>query len=131
MMARIGTVEPPKGLLGKAAEAQRRAAGRVSLEEVADARARFVAATEAVRKAEKANDFKQSIALALGVQTDAAEDLDQALEEQIQIAEAHLIDGAADGRRGFRLAPAGTTVLAVVAAGLVLVGLQPRIKEYR
>jgi hypothetical protein len=110
------------------------ATGENAADRVEDVRAQLAAFTEAhgaVREHDDAGAYEEAVSVAVTREADAARALDDTLRTEVDRAGADLLDRSADARSGFALLVAAGVVLSLIAAGLVLVGLQPRIEEYR
>ena len=91
----------------------------------------FTAAHRDVRERDDAGTYEAAVDLALTREAGAATSLDDTLRTEIARAQSDLEDHAADAQGGFDLLIAVVIVLSLIGAALVLIGLQPRIEEYR
>jgi hypothetical protein len=97
-------------------------------------RARFGALTDShprVRANHEECHYEEAVLVSTGVQRDASIALDDALRVEVARARMDLDDHADDAREGFDLLIAIAIVFTLLASMLVVVGLQPRIQEYR
>jgi hypothetical protein len=75
--------------------------------------------------------YKPAVDLALGGQADASAKLDAAITAESARAQARFDAAANDARSGFAVLAVALTLGLLLAGILVLVGLQPRIREYQ
>jgi len=75
--------------------------------------------------------YKDAVDLALGGQADASAKLDAAITAETAQAQARFDAAAHDARSGFAVLALALTLGLLLAAALVLIGLQPRIREYQ
>ena len=76
-------------------------------------------------------DYVKAVALAVDDQAAAAKTLDDAILAETGEAQIRFDNAADDARSGFAVLAIALTLGLLLAAALVLVGLQPRITEYR
>jgi len=76
-------------------------------------------------------DYAKAVGLAVGNQATAAQTLDDAILAETGEAQVRFDTAADDARSGFAVLAIALTLGLLLAAALVLVGLQPRITEYR
>jgi hypothetical protein len=93
--------------------------------------AAFWSAAQDVIDTDDAGDYSGAVASALGAQAEASKTLDTSIADASSDAQVRFDDAAHDARSGFAILAVALTLGLLLAGGLVLVGLQPRIGEYR
>jgi hypothetical protein len=91
----------------------------------------FRATDARVRAADESGSYQDAVALSTGDQVTKVRNLDDAYRSEIGAARARLEQHATDARSGFDVLAIGIPLLLLAAAGLVLLGLERRIAEYR
>ena len=129
--ARLGGTDGTGGLLGNPRTLAARTGSEAHVDALADDFARFMTLHNDVREKDENGSYNDAVGLAIGDEAQVVAQLDAGLSDEIARAERRLDDGAADARGGFGALAVGIPLLAVLAAVLVLVGLQRRIGEYR
>ena len=75
--------------------------------------------------------YQEAVDRALGDQANASASLDASIRAESAKAQARFDDAARDAHSGFAVLAVALTLGLLLAAVLVLVGLQPRIREYQ
>ena len=105
------------------------AGGRIAA--IAERYDTFLAVHDEVQQLGAAGSYADADSLAVTEQADAAEAVDGALADEIDIARDRLDDNAERARGQLRWLPLAAAILAATAAVLAIVGLQLRLREYR
>ncbi len=90
----------------------------------------YLAAHHAVRSADAAGEYTRAVFIATSAQAAAMQRLDTAFQVQVNSARARLERQARDARNAVRFVAVAAVILAVLAAVSIVLGLQPRIREY-
>jgi hypothetical protein len=130
-MERLGGVGSGTGLLGRTADHAEDHPGSVALAGVDLAHTAFTDVSRRIRELDGANQYESAVELALTEQAEAANKADTAYAAQIEVAKAHFDRSAAAAGTGLELVAVLAGFLALVAVILVVVGLRPRVREYR
>ena len=93
--------------------------------------AAFWTAAQDVMDQDDAGDYPKAVALAIGAQADASKTLDAFIASESLNSQIRFDRAAQDARSGFAILAVALTLGLLLAGILVLVGLQPRIGEYR
>ena len=129
LAASIG--DDPGGLLASAAALAERTGTTRAIAEVRRLYDDYLAVDARVRQLDDAHAYNEAVDLAINDEAEAAGRLDRGLAAEIAAARARLDSYAADARGSLRWLAVAVAVTVVLAAGLVLYGLQQRIREYR
>jgi hypothetical protein len=86
---------------------------------------------DALRSADGRNDYQGAVSVATDTEANASARLDRALRGEINTSVSTLEGRATAAHDGFGLLVGGIVFLSLLAAALVLLGLQPRIGEYQ
>jgi hypothetical protein len=84
-----------------------------------------------VQAKDDGGEYNQAVALSVGEQLAAVDQLQDALQGDIARSQARLASAAQDARSGFGVLEVAIPVFAIIAGLLVLLGLERRIGEYR
>jgi hypothetical protein len=129
--ARLGGKDGTGGLLGDAAAIAPRTSTEGDVNALAQHFVGFTKAHDQVRTLDTNGNYDQAVTTSTETEAKAASALDDALGSQIEASRGRLDSAAADARSGFDALDVAIPLLAVLAAVLVLIGLQRRIGEYR
>jgi len=131
MQQLCGGKECRGGLLAYAATVADRTGTADRVTSIQEDAAAFWAQADQVTKLDDGGNYGAAVALALGDQADAARALDDSVAAESESAQVRFNDAAGDAQRGFGVLAIALTLGLLLAAVLVLIGLQPRIEEYR
>jgi hypothetical protein len=126
-----GSEECRGGLLAYAGELAARTGDASRVAVIQDDATTFWRTANAVTDLDNQGQYTDAVRLALGDQGDASETLDASIAGESDRAQARFDRAADDARSGFGILAVALTLGLLLAAALVLVGLQPRIGEYR
>jgi hypothetical protein len=118
-------------LLREARSIAARSADTEQVDEIAALTRSYVAQYAATRELDDAGEYATAVTAALGPQSDSAEQLDAAIDSAIIDAQRRFDAAAQEAASGFALLTVAFVIGLVLAVGLVLRGLQPRIQEYQ
>ena len=119
------------GLLDRAVDAAPDRATRDALASIEERYTEYLAAHDEVRRRLEERDYGAAVDIAVNPEADAAQAVDAELSELIERSSAALSDDA-DRAREFAFVLPILVVLATIAAGVaVVIGLQPRLREFR
>ena len=130
IVGQLGTVDGPTGLMRQAEEASGFAADP-PITGTGGLYGSYLGTHAQVAQAEKAGQFAAAVTLATGAELVANDKLAQTLDRQISVKQQDFQIQAGKARQDMRNLGIGVPILVVVAAALVLAGLQQRINEYR
>ena len=130
IVGQLGTVDGPTGLMRQAEEASGLAADP-PITGTGGLYGSYLGAHAQVAQAEKAGQFAPAVTLATGAELAANDKLAQTLDRQISSKQLDFQIQAGKARQDMRNLGIGVPILVIVAAALVLAGLQQRINEYR
>jgi len=119
------------GLLGYARDLADRAGSASHVADIQAKAAAFWKKANDVVTLDNDGNYKDAVAVATSDQTDASQILDTAIAGESAQAQSRFDSAAHDARSGFAVLAVALTLGLLLAAVLVLVGLQPRIGEYR
>jgi len=119
------------GLLAYAHHVADRTGSASDVASIQDDAAKFWKTANDVTDLDNQGLYKNAVDLAVGDQADASQKLDASIANESEQAQARFDRAAGDARSGFALLAVALTLGLLLAAVLVLVGLQPRIGEYR
>jgi hypothetical protein len=126
-----GTQKCHGGLLEDTYDVATRTGSETRITAIQQDAAEFWSAAVGVMDRDDTGDYKGAVDDALGRQADASKTLDGSIVSESSNAQTRFDDAAHDARGGFSLLAIALTVGLLLAAVLVLVGLQPRVDEYR
>ena len=126
-----GDKECRGGLLGYAHELAARTGTEAQITGIQDNAVAVQSVVDQVVSLDENAAYGDAVALAVGDQAKAAKVLDDSIEAESGEAQVRFENAAADARSGFAVLALALTLGLLLAAGLVLFGLQPRITEYR
>jgi hypothetical protein len=119
------------GLLGFAHQLAARTGTEAQITGIEDNAAAAQSVVDQVVSLDESAAYGEAVALAVGDQAKAAKTLDDSIGAESGEAQVRFENASTDARSGFAVLAAALTLGLLLAAGLVLVGLQPRITEYR
>lgn len=131
VMRRVRGTDGDGGLLAAAERIADRRGDPARFDAVREQLAAVAEVHRAVREHDDGGDYEAAVDLATGDGIATAAGLDDALRSEIARARTELDDHASDARGGFGALVVAIPILTLVAAAVVLIGLQPRIEEYR
>jgi hypothetical protein len=127
----LGGEDGTGGLLGYAHEIAARTHSQAGIEAAQQTFVDLVDTHDQIRGDDDAGNYPDAVNLAITTGATNAQKLDSQLQTQITDARARLDRDVTDARSGFGTLTVAIFVLLLLAAVLVLVGLQQRISEYR
>jgi hypothetical protein len=119
------------GTLGYAHQLAARTGTEAQITGIQDDATNFQSVVEQVVSEDENAEYARAVALAVGEQAAAAQALDTSIAAETAEAQVRFDAAADDARGGFAVLAIALTLGLLLAAVLVLVGLQPRIAEYR
>jgi hypothetical protein len=131
MEALCGNEDCEGGLLAEARDVADRTGSAARVGAIQENAAQFWSDARQVVALDDDGKYAAAVDLALSDQAKAAEALDTSIRAENHDARARFDDAAQDARSGFTVLAVAVILGLLLAAVLVLVGLQPRIAEYR
>lgn len=123
--------EDGSGLLATATRLAEGHGDRVGIDTIAAYYENYIAAHDTVRQLHNAGSYDEAVRAAVDVEGPAATTLDRALAAEIDAARGRLETYAHDARAGLPVLALVIVLVTAAAGGLVVVGLRPRLQEYR
>jgi len=119
------------GLIAQAREVARRTNSQSGITTLATQFADLQRLHTKIRALDDGGNYEQAVATATGQQADLVTKINATINTEIDQAKARLEQHTSDARSGFGVLAVAIPVLVLLAALLVLYGLQRRITEYR
>jgi hypothetical protein len=119
------------GLLATATRLAEGHGDRAGIDAIAAHYDDYIAAHRTVRQLHEAGSYDEAVRAAVDVEGPAATTLDRALAAEIDAARGRLEAYADDARAGLPVLALIVVLVTAAAAGLVVAGLRPRLREYR
>jgi len=130
-MNRLGGERGTSGLLGYAATIADRTGDGARIRALAPHVTKLRDLHAQIRDLDHGGDYNGAVALSVGQQVAAVDQLQHGLQNDIDRSQGRLAAAAQDARSGFGVLEVAIPVFAIIAGLLVLLGLERRIGEYR
>jgi hypothetical protein len=132
VMTRLcGNEDCTGGLLAAELDVAARTGSAERIQAIQQQAAQFWSIARNVAVMDDAGDYTGAVDKARGEQTQASNVLDASIVDESRNAQARFDDAAHDAGSGFAILTVALTLGLLLAGALVLIGLQPRIGEYR